>query len=59
MVAHEDLAFVVVERVDVPRLPHHLTQRGNRRQRTFLRAEDYVGFTGNRSFPGRCQVLLQ
>jgi len=28
-------------RVVVPGYPHHITQRGNRRQPTFLRAEDY------------------
>ena len=29
-------------RVVVPGLPHHVTQRGNRRQRTFFHDEDYV-----------------
>lgn len=29
-------------RIVVPGLPHHVTQRGNRRQRTFFRDEDYV-----------------
>lgn len=29
-------------RVVVPSVPHHVTQRGNRRQRTFLRDSDYA-----------------
>ena len=29
-------------RVVVPGLPHHVTQRGNRRQQTFFRPEDYA-----------------
>ena len=29
-------------RVVVPGLPHHITQRGNRRQQTFFRPEDYA-----------------
>jgi putative transposase len=29
-------------RVMVPGVPHHVTQRGNRRQPTFLRPDDYV-----------------
>jgi putative transposase len=28
-------------RVVVPGLPHHVTQRGNRREPVFFRAEDY------------------
>ena len=31
-------------RVVVPGLPHHLTQRGNRRQRTFFRKDDYRAY---------------
>ncbi|RKT43354.1 REP element-mobilizing transposase RayT [Thiocapsa rosea] len=31
-------------RVVVPGLPHHVTQRGNRRQRTFFGDEDYAGY---------------
>ena len=30
-----------VARVVVPGLPHHVTQRGNRRQTTFFEAADY------------------
>src|SRR5258708_21886843 len=28
-------------RVVVPELPHHVTQRGNRRERVFFQADDY------------------
>ena len=28
-------------RVVVPGVPHHITQRGNRRQRTFFSGDDY------------------
>ena len=31
-------------RVVVPGLPHHIRQRGNRRQRTFFRDEDYAAY---------------
>ena len=31
-------------RVVIPGLPHHITQRGNRRQQTFFRAEDYASY---------------
>jgi len=31
-------------RVVIPGLPHHLTQRGNRRQQTFFCAEDYASY---------------
>src|SRR4051794_17546370 len=31
-------------RVVVPGFPHHVTQRGNRRQRTFFREEDYAHY---------------
>ena len=30
-----------IARVVVPGLPHHVTQRGNRRQKTFFRDDDY------------------
>lgn len=29
-------------RVAIPGLPHHITQRGNRRQQTFFSDEDYA-----------------
>ncbi len=28
-------------RITIPELPYHVTQRGNRRQPVFFRAEDY------------------
>lgn len=31
-------------RVVVPGFPHHVTQRGNRRQRTFFRKDDFVAY---------------
>jgi putative transposase len=30
-------------RVVAPGIPHHVTQRGNRRQETFFSVEDYRG----------------
>jgi putative transposase len=33
--------MVRIARVVVPGFPHHITQRGNRRQKTFFRDEDY------------------
>ncbi len=31
-------------RVVIPGLPHHITQRGNRRQQTFFNDEDYAAY---------------
>src|SRR4030042_4613527 len=31
-------------RVVIPGLPHHVTQRGNRRQQTFFNDEDYAAY---------------
>ncbi len=31
-----------IARIVAPMVPHHVTQRGNRRQRTFFREEDYA-----------------
>ena len=31
-------------RLVVPGLPHHITQRGNRRQQTFFHDEDYAAY---------------
>ena len=31
-------------RAVVPHCPHHITQRGNRRQQTFFRDEDYQAY---------------
>ena len=33
-----------IARVVAPGVPHHITQRGNRRQRTFFRQEDYAAY---------------
>lgn len=33
-----------IARVVAPGLPHHITQRGNRRQQTFFRDEDYLDY---------------
>jgi putative transposase len=33
-----------IARVAVPGLPHHIVQRGNRRQPTFFRGEDYEAY---------------
>lgn len=30
-----------ISRVVIPDTPHHITQRGNRRQQTFITDEDY------------------
>jgi putative transposase len=32
-------------RVVIPGLPHHITQRGNRRQQTFFNESDYAAYT--------------
>jgi putative transposase len=33
-----------IARVVVPKYPHHVTQRGNRRQTVFFSAEDYATY---------------
>lgn len=33
-----------IARVVAPGMPHHITQRGNRRQRTFFSGEDYAAY---------------
>ncbi len=33
-----------IARVVAPGLPHHVTQRGNRRQRTFFTDDDYDAY---------------
>ena len=44
-------------RVVVPGYPHHLTQRGNRRQRTFFRKDDYQAYRELMAeWCGRCGV---
>jgi putative transposase len=46
-------------RVVVPGYPHHLTQRGNRRQETFLRSEDYGAYLALMSeWCGKCGVQV-
>ena len=34
-----------IARVVAPGMPHHITQRGNRRQQTFFSDDDYVAYT--------------
>jgi len=36
--------MVRLARVVAPGMPHHITQRGNRRQETFFCAEDYQAY---------------
>lgn len=38
------LCMVKVSRIVIPGIPHHVTQRGNRRQQTFYCEEDYMQF---------------
>lgn len=46
-------------RVVVPGYPHHLTQRGNRCQRTFLRRDDYRAYLELMAeWCGRCGVAV-
>jgi putative transposase len=46
-------------RVVVPGYPHHVTQRGNRRQRTFLRNDDYRAYLELMAeWCGRCGVAV-
>ena len=46
-------------RVVVPKLPHHLTQRGNRGQRTFFRKTDYRAYLELMTeWCGRCDVAV-
>jgi len=40
-------------RVVAPRVPHHITQRGNRRQQTFFCEGDYEGYV--QPMAERCQ----
>jgi putative transposase len=35
-----------ISRVVVPGIPHHVTQRGNRRQATFFQEQDYAAYLG-------------
>src|SRR5512140_2761581 len=46
-------------RVVVPGYPHHVTQRGNRRQKTFLRKDDYTAYLELMAeWCGRCGVAV-
>ncbi len=46
-------------RVVVPGFPHHVTQRGNRRQRTFLRKDDYQAYMELiAEWCGQCGVVV-
>ena len=48
-------------RVVVPGVPHHVTQRGNRRQETFFAEEDYAAYLsllGDTTFLDRIERML-
>src|SRR5271169_4386061 len=46
-------------RVVVPGLPHHVTQRGNRRQQTFFADDDYRAYVDLMAeWCARCQVAI-
>jgi putative transposase len=46
-----------IARVVVPGVPHHITQRGNRRQQTFFCEEDYAAYLALMAhWCGRCGV---
>ena len=46
-------------RVVVPGVPHHVTQRGNRRQQTFFQEEDYAAYLALLGeWCGRCEVQV-
>lgn len=48
-----------IARVVAPGLPHHITQRGNRRQRTFFCDEDYAVYLDlMREWCARCAVKI-
>jgi len=48
-----------IARVVVPGTPHHVTQRGNRRQDTFFRDEDYEAYIDLMSeWCGKCDVEI-
>jgi|TARA_B110000967_G_scaffold142547_1_gene145798 hypothetical protein len=36
-----------IVRIVIPHYPHHVTQRGNRRQRVFFNDEDYIFYKKN------------
>jgi hypothetical protein len=45
-----------ITRVVVPGLPHHITQRGNRREPVFFEGDDYRLYRDGRA-PRRCGSL--
>lgn len=48
-----------IARVVVPGIPHHITQRGNRRQETFFREEDYLVYLDLMAeWCGKCKVSI-
>jgi len=48
-----------IARVVVPGIPHHITQRGNRRQETFFKEEDYYTYLDLMSkWCRKCQVEI-
>jgi len=48
-----------IARVVAPGLPHHITQRGNRRQATFFRDDDFRAYLSLMSeWCGRCEVQI-
>jgi putative transposase len=48
-----------IARVVAPGLPHHITQRGNRRQQTFFLKEDYQAYlTFMADWCGKCRVEI-
>lgn len=46
-----------IARVVVPGLPHHVTQRGNRREPVFFEADDYHLYRQLVAAPRRCRSL--
>ncbi len=48
-----------IARVTVPGVPHHITQRGNRRQKTFFNNEDYIAYINLMAeWCGQCSVEI-
>jgi putative transposase len=48
-----------IARLVAPGIPHHITQRGNRRQKTFFRADDYHAYISNLAeWSRRCSVQI-
>jgi putative transposase len=48
-----------IARLVAPGIPHHITQRGNRRQETFFREDDYHSYISNLAdWSRRCSVQI-